>query len=119
MCRKYGQLASTEAVAISERVLYQLPNGAIDDPAKTLGLMRNTLKELKDGGCDEPDDQHSEQNKSSFVTNTSSQLDDWLHRGDHPIVKHMSLYIYGSTASKNHWLEVLMPRHPSALDISI
>ena len=76
--RKYGQLATTEVVDTSERVLYQLPNGAtgdlkdlvahvvIDDPAKTLGLMRNALNELKDGECDVPDDQPSEQNKASF-----------------------------------------------------
>ena len=102
--RKYGQLATTEVVDTSERVLYQLPNGATgdlkeliaqggigDDPAQTLGLMRNALKELKEGECGEPDDQPSEQNKSSYVPKTSSQLDDWLHRGNHPIVKHMSL----------------------------
>jgi hypothetical protein len=27
-------------------------------------------------------------------TMTLSQLDDWLHRGDHPIVKDMNLYVY-------------------------
>ena len=31
---------------------------------------------------------------SKTTYSNSSQHDDWLHRGDHPLVRHMNLYLY-------------------------
>ena len=57
---------------------------------------------------------HHREDVHSMRTTTyraSSQLDDWHHRGDHPIVRHMSLYTYSM------WIyRAEMPSHRAADD---
>ena len=73
----------------------------------TLKAMSKTLAEFKQGHCTEPAStplpsgevasgvaKQAEWPKHYANGFALSQLDDWLHRGEHDIVRDMSLYVY-------------------------
>ena len=81
--------------------------GTQNSQGATLRAMTKLLKELQEGHAHEPlpvSTAAGESDGPSGVAQVAgqvghatafvfSQLDDWLHRGNHPIVKHMSLYV--------------------------
>ena len=74
--------------------------GSTHQRSAALRAMTNLLHEYKEGHSLEPKEtaptgvEAVAAKAANAVGYALSQLDDWLHRGDNPIVKDMSLYIY-------------------------
>jgi hypothetical protein len=95
----------------------------------TLKAMSKILAEFKEGPCTEPAStplpsgevasgvaKEAEWPKHYAKGFALSQLDDWLHRGKHDIVRHMSLYIYSIWVSRVELLSpALTPNHLNLL----
>ena len=92
----------------------------------TLRVLQKSLGKLREGAAEEPDDQAPAQGDAATATryHAYDQLDDWHHRGSHPILRNMNLYEYSRWVYRvefspfhiaNAQVERARPRH---IDIS-